>query len=725
VVALAIVAGALVVAGVGGFFYWRARSQVNDVPLVSAPKAVAVVEARADTFRPQRRYVATVAPWVQAAVGPQFIAAYADTVLVRPGAIVKRGQVLATLDCRDATATEKAIAMQARAIDARQKALANESNRISSLLDGGFVAPNEAEQKAAGSESELAQLMATQAKLVGSSLAVSDCILRSPFDGEISDRMVDPGAFVRPGNPIVTVVDRSTVRVTAEVPEGDFSFVGQGTPVKVKMLATGQEASGAIARRSPAASDSTRTVHFEIDLRDPERPFPVGTTAEVTIDVGAPQPATVLPSVAAAIRGDKAIVFLVEGDKATKMVVPIQGEEAGTLYLDPQLKPGSRIVTEGRSLLNDGDRVVAKLASAATSASSRSVALTSAPQPVAVAEAKRAMYRASRAYGGTFESWVEAGVGPQFLSAYIDTVLVRAGVTVEKGQLLATLDCRNANATTRAIEMEARAIATKEKAFADEATRVQSMLEGGFVSPDEAERAVARSKSQEAELAAQQATLARSSLTVNDCILRAPFDGEIAIRSFDPGGFVRPGMAIVTVVDRATVRLVADAPETDFDMLKPTTPVRVRVYATNREVMGTISRRSPGTDPETRTVHFEVDVPDPTREIPTNTTGEVHIDADEPVPASEVPLYSASVRGSKAALWVVDGDEVHLRSFDVKGEIGGSLFVDTSLSPGTRVVVEGRELLDDGDRVAVSAPAQLPHPNANSNANSNATQETR
>jgi RND family efflux transporter MFP subunit len=367
-VVIAILGSIVLLFAVGGLLYWRARSHVNDTPLASAPKAVTVVEARADTFQPQRHYVATVAPWVQAAVGPQFVAAYADTVLVRPGATVKRGQVLATLDCREATATQKAIAMQAHAIDARQRALANESARISSLLEGGFVAPNEAEQKAAGSESELAQLMATQAKLAGSSLAVNDCILRAPFDGEVSDRMVDPGGFVRPGNPVISVVDRSTVRVTAEVPEGDFSFVAPTTPVEVKMLATGQEASGVIARRSPAASESTRTVHFEIDLRDPERQYPVGTTAELTIEVGAPRPATVVPSSAAAIRGNKAVLFLVEGDKAIKTVVVVQGEYAGTLYLDPQLRSGSRIVTEGRSLLNDGDQVTAKLAAAVPSA---------------------------------------------------------------------------------------------------------------------------------------------------------------------------------------------------------------------------------------------------------------------------------------------------------------------------------------------------------------------
>src|SRR5437763_12521849 len=113
--------------------------------------------------------------------------------------------------------------------------------------------------------------MATQAKMVGTSLGVNDCILRAPVDGEVSRRLADPGAFVKPGNAVASIVDRSTVRVTADVPEGDFSIVSPQTPVKIKLLATGDELSGVIARRSPAASASTRTVRFEIDLPDPER----------------------------------------------------------------------------------------------------------------------------------------------------------------------------------------------------------------------------------------------------------------------------------------------------------------------------------------------------------------------------------------------------------------------------------------------------------------------
>lgn len=356
------------------------------------------------------------------------------------------------------------------------------------------------------------------------------------------------------------------------------------------------------------------------------------------------------------------------------------------------------VIVTGVALLMGAGGLMVQRAEARTN----KVALASSPQPVTIARATHAMYRASRTYAGTFESWVESGVGPQFLSAYADTVLVRPGAVVKRGDVLATLDCRSANAETRATDMQARAIAAEQKAIADEAARTRTMLDGGFVSPDEAELKTAKSAEREADLAAQQAKLAQASLAASDCVLRAPFDGEVATRSVDPGMFVRPGNHVVTVVDRSTVRLVADAPETDFDILKPGTPVRVRVYATGQEVPGVVSRRSPGTDLATRTVHVEVDVPDPQREIPTHTTGEVHIDAGEPVPATEVPLYGASVRGDAARLFVVLGGKVQSRTVHVLGEIGGSLFVDPSLAEGTPIVLEGRELLEDGDPVAAT-----------------------
>jgi RND family efflux transporter MFP subunit len=227
-----------------------------------------------------------------------------------------------------------------------------------------------------------------------------------------------------------------------------------------------------------------------------------------------------------------------------------------------------------------------------------------------------------------------------------------------------------------------------------------SLLDGGFIDPNSVQLKQAQSSSQLAQLAAQQAKVTASALEVNDCTMRAPFDGEIGTRSIDPGAFVRPGTSIVSVVDRSTVRMTFDVPEADFELVAPSTPVSVHVVATDRSLQGTVSRRSPAADADTRTVHVEVDLPDPQREIPVNTTGEVDIDVGKPTPATMIPLDSASISGAKAAVFVVEGGVARKTTYRSLGERGATLFVDPSLKPGTQVVTEGRATLSAGDRVA-------------------------
>ena len=364
-VSLGIALGTAAVVGMGLLMVARASSHVNKVALAAAPKAVTVVEARPAQYRPGRRYVGTIQPWVEARIGPQLISGYVDTVLVRPGDLVKRGQVIATLDCRNASASSKAVSMQARAIQAEQEAIAHEAARVAELKEGGFASPNEIEKHAADSASKTAELMETQAKMQRATLEVNDCVLRAPFGGEIAVRAADPGAFAHPGMAVATLVDRTTVRIVAEVPEADFEAVAPATPVRVVALATNRELHGTIARRSPAADFSTRTVHLEIDVPDPKRTLPVGTTAEIAMDVGVPVAATEIPLVAASVRGAKATVFVVDHNVAKKAVFPLKGERGGSLFLDPALRPGSHVVTEGRALLKDGDRVEAQLEAAA------------------------------------------------------------------------------------------------------------------------------------------------------------------------------------------------------------------------------------------------------------------------------------------------------------------------------------------------------------------------
>ena len=106
----------------------RASHGANRVSLEAAPRPVTVVPARSDPYRETRTYVGAVEPWVEASVGPQYISAYVATVLVRPGDTVKRGEVLATLDCSNPNAATRAVEMQARAADARVRAASDEAD---------------------------------------------------------------------------------------------------------------------------------------------------------------------------------------------------------------------------------------------------------------------------------------------------------------------------------------------------------------------------------------------------------------------------------------------------------------------------------------------------------------------------------------------------------------------------------------------------------------------
>jgi membrane fusion protein, multidrug efflux system len=359
-VSLGLVLAALVLVGTAWGLVVRLENRTNKVALAAEAKKVSFVHATAETYRPTRSYVGTLRPWVEANVAPQLVSAYVETVLVRPGAVVKRGDVMATLDCRNASTAHAVVTMQGRAIEARQKAIADEADRTSRLLDGGYASQNEAEQALAQSASELAELESQRAQIAHGSLEVGDCVLRAPFDGEVGDRFVDPGVYVRPGTAIVSVVDRSTARFVADVPEVDFAVVAPKTKVRIHVDATGQDFDGVIARRAPHADPEVRTIHFEVDVPNASREMPVDTTAEIRIEFGKPSPATEVPLYAATVRGSRASVYVLEGERARLRVVNVLDESGGELLVDTSLAPGASVVTEGRALLSDGDIVVGK-----------------------------------------------------------------------------------------------------------------------------------------------------------------------------------------------------------------------------------------------------------------------------------------------------------------------------------------------------------------------------
>ncbi len=357
-----IAGGAALLILLGALLLHHAHAGINRVALAASPRPVGAVEAELATYSDRREYVGAVESWIEASIGPQYISAYVSTVLVRPGDTVRRGQVVATLDCAHPSAASRAFEMRARAIQEHQRALADEAARQKQMLGGGFISPNEVERTAAQSSSEGAHLEETQAQHQMAALEVRDCALKAPFDGEIAVRTVDPGAFVHPGATMLSIVDRKTVRVVVDAPEKDFDIVRTGVGVQITMLSTNARVDAAVSRRAPKADPSTRTIHFEVDVSDPDRRYPTGTTALVQVDVGKPIPAVRIPLEAATQQEGKAKVFVVQGTAARLQTLKVLGERGGTLFFDPKvLNPGTWVVTDGRAVLSDGETVQARL----------------------------------------------------------------------------------------------------------------------------------------------------------------------------------------------------------------------------------------------------------------------------------------------------------------------------------------------------------------------------
>ena len=216
-----IVGGTVVIVLAGAGLAMRAAHRQNSTSLAQAPKRVGTLPVKASVYRVQHRYVGTLLAWEESKLGPQFISGYVTDVRVRPGAVVKRGEVLAIIQPERAKAQNTVSTMQAAAIQAKLTALARESGRIQGLQKKGIVSDNEAENKLAEVKSEEAKMEAAKAQMASTDVEFQDTVQRAPFDGEISERYLDPGAFVRPGSFILSVVNRTRIRCAADAPEGD------------------------------------------------------------------------------------------------------------------------------------------------------------------------------------------------------------------------------------------------------------------------------------------------------------------------------------------------------------------------------------------------------------------------------------------------------------------------------------------------------------------------
>jgi membrane fusion protein (multidrug efflux system) len=246
-------------------------------------------------------------------------------------------------------------------------------SRIKALLDQKVVSQAEYEQKLTAVNAARQQYLAAQntaqqsyrsleaarARVDLARKTAADTVVRAPFSGIVSERLVSTGDYVTKGMKVATVVRIDPVRIELTVPEQYLSLVKAGQTVRLSVDAYPNETFAAKVRFvSPSLKPDQRALTVEAVADNPDGRLKPGLFATAFLQQKAPAAALLVPvSAVETIAGTSRVYVIGNSNKIEERIVTI-GETVGDrIELASGVKAGERVAANPRGKLSDGARV--------------------------------------------------------------------------------------------------------------------------------------------------------------------------------------------------------------------------------------------------------------------------------------------------------------------------------------------------------------------------------
>ena len=223
-----------------------------------------------------------------------------DTLFVREGTSVVKGQTLIQLDNRDVQAD---LARASAEVENTKAQL----DRMNQLYAQDAVSKQEMENASRAYKVAEANRTTVIAQL-------SYTIVKAPFDGVITEKMVEAGELASPGQLLLRMENPRQLRLHATVAEGDLRSVSLGDKISVVIDALGEQAlDGVVGQILPAGDSQTHTFTVKGDL--PAEPgLKTGMFGRFQLDKGTSK-TILVPRTAVVERGELTSVFAVGSDQ--------------------------------------------------------------------------------------------------------------------------------------------------------------------------------------------------------------------------------------------------------------------------------------------------------------------------------------------------------------------------------------------------------------------------
>jgi RND family efflux transporter MFP subunit len=353
------------------------ESSRDDAPAVPVKTAAARLERQPAEFESG----GTVRAKTTTVLSSRVMSSIVD-VTVKPGDLVRAGQVLVRLDARQLAAGQAradaglAATLEARAAaDAEREAadsaltLARASHgRIATLAERKVATPAEIDAAVAalrGAEarlkaaearkSEVARAIeASQAAARAASVDASFGTIVAPFDAVVTGKMAEPGTIALPGAPILVVEDARRFRLEVSVDVADTAAVAIGSRVPVS-IAGFPALDGTVEEIAPSVDAVAHA--YTIKMALPASPgLRSGLYGRARFR-GADREALVVPAAALVRRGQLTLVFVDENGTARLRYVHVGAPAGDWVPVLSGMTAGERVVLNPPPSLADGARL--------------------------------------------------------------------------------------------------------------------------------------------------------------------------------------------------------------------------------------------------------------------------------------------------------------------------------------------------------------------------------
>jgi len=330
-------------------------------------------------------------------------------------------------------------------------------------------------------------------------------------------------------------------------------------------------------------------------------------------------------------------------------------------------------------------------------------------------------------------------------SGYVKNLLVDYGSRVQAGQLMATLEIpeleaqmqedqaaiKNAEDEVSRADNQVKRYQAQYKVLHLEFTRLNDVFQSqpGLVAQQEVDDAQGKDLAAASQVDAAESSLqaARSELLVSKARLihdqalfaysriTAPFAGVVTARTANLGTLMQAGtssstqaMPLVKLSQDDLFRLVIPVPESSVRYIRIGEPVEVRVAALSRSFPGKVARSSLDVQEGTRTMHTEVDVPNPDRLLMPGMYAETTLTLEARDNVLSIPLNAVTHEGDQTSVDVVNSaGQVEVRTVAVGLETSTDAEIVSGLQEGDEVIVSDRSGLKPGQVVSVKVVQML------------------